>query len=69
MVKPTYHQKQMQDEWESWEHLLLDDFRRIERRIQTCYVGMQLVGVGREEREKFVIGKLRDLVQRVAEGA
>lgn len=68
MVK-GYRYKEMQDEWESWRHLLIEDFKRIEHRLQRCYDGMQRCGVNREDREQFVLGKIREMIQQVAEGA
>lgn len=63
-----YRYKEMQAEWKSWEHLLREDFKRIETRLQKCYDGMQRCGVGREDREQFVLGKIQEMIMQVAEG-
>lgn len=53
-------------EWESWEHLIADDLRRLEHRIQACYSAMTIQGINREDREAYVTEKLKELIHQIA---
>lgn len=57
----------MQSEWNSWEHLIRDDIKRLENRIQACYSGMACFGVGQAAREQFVMGKVVEIIKQVTE--
>lgn len=58
--------KQMIDEWKSWEHLILDDLKRIDYRIQRFHSSTALFSVSRSEREKYIAEKLRELILNIA---
>jgi peroxiredoxin family protein len=53
-------------EWESWEHLITDDLRRLEYRIQACYSAMTILGIKREDREAYVTERIRELILQIA---
>jgi hypothetical protein len=58
-------EREMLDEWASWEWLFEDDIQRLEFRIQECYSGMKTAGVPKEMRETFVLNRLIELIRKV----
>lgn len=59
---------EIQEEWESWEPLLLDDLKRFEHRIQKFYSAAITCGAKRKEAEKFVIENLPRLINLSVKG-
>lgn len=57
---------EMKAEWRMWEHLIRDDVRRLEHRIQSCYGAMSTFGISRKMREEYVLGQLKQIIQETA---
>jgi hypothetical protein len=55
--------REIMDEWKSWEHLILDDLKRIDQRIQNFYAASSLFGLKAKDREDFMTSRLQQLIK------
>lgn len=56
--------RNIMEEWESWEYLILDDLKNgksIDSKIQACIVGMGKYGLGMEKAKKYIQEQLKRL--------
>ena len=66
MSKPNEgSERQMWEEWESFEDLLRKDLDRLRYRIESMYSGMASAGVSKGKREPFVYGRMCELMREI----
>ena len=56
---------EMVNEWNSWEHILKSDVKRLDDKIQFIYSQMSVLGVPKDMREPFVVNKLLEIIKEV----